>query len=300
MVARIIAGLLGLWNAGNGLFMLVAPHRWFLGVAAGTGPFNHHFVLDVGVAFLAAGLAFLALAIDRRAALVAIGASGFLVGHAIVHLVELGTGSGGVGVFAVLALPALLGIGVAVRRWRSEEPFLSRQMIEWFGRKFDYDVSYMVAMLETSPRAFNTFGRVTAMANHREVLEPAPLYAAKLVGTVGEDCGPCTQLVADKARRDGVPVDQIAAVLRGDLSAMSEDVALAWRFAGAVFGASPELDELREAIRTRWGDKGVIDLTFALQGSRLYPMVKLGLGFAKECRQVTLDGQPLVVARQAA
>lgn len=300
MIARIFAALLGLWNAGNGLYMLVAPHKWFLRAAAGTGPFNHHFVLDAGVAFLAAGLAFLALALDRRAALVAIGASGFLVGHAIVHLVELGTGSGGIGVFALLALPALLGIGVAWLRGRSGDPLLSRRMVEWFGRAFDYDVSYMLAMLDTSPRAFNTFGKVTAMANHGEVVEPAPLYAAKLVGTVGEDCGPCTQLVAEKARRDGVPVDQIAAVLKGDASAMSEDVALAWRFAGAVLAASPDLDDLRETVRRRWGDKGVIDLTFALQGSRLYPMVKLGLGFAQECRQVTLDGQPLVVARQAA
>jgi hypothetical protein len=173
-------------------------------------------------------------------------------------------------------------------------------MLVRFGRANEYDVNYMLAMLDAAPRAFWKFGRATALANHREVVERAPWYAAKLVGVLAEDCGPCTQLVADMAHRAGVPIDQIAAVLRGDPMAMSDDNALAWRFASAVFASWPELDELREKVRRRWGDKGVIELTFALQGSRLYPMVKRGLGFAKECREVTLDGKPLAVARQAA
>jgi hypothetical protein len=113
MIARIFAAALGVWHGGNGLYMLLAPHRWFLGVAARTGPFNHHFVLDVGVAFLAAGLAFLAFAWDRRAALLALGASGFLIGHAIVHLVDLAHGAGTIVEFTAIALPALVGIAVA-------------------------------------------------------------------------------------------------------------------------------------------------------------------------------------------
>jgi len=113
MIARIIAGLLGIYNGGNGLSMLVAPHRWFLGVAADTGPFNSHFVMDVGIAFLAAGLAFLALAWDRRAGLLALGASGFLVGHAVLHLLDLRHGTDALVEVAAIAIPALAGVAVA-------------------------------------------------------------------------------------------------------------------------------------------------------------------------------------------
>ena len=81
---------------------------------------------------------------------------------------------------------------------------------------------------------------------------------------------------------------------------MDEDVALAYRFAGAVLARSADADPLREQVRARWGDRGIVDLTFALQGSRLYPRVKEGLGFAKDCRQVTVDGEPVWVGRQAA
>ena len=177
---------------------------------------------------------------------------------------------------------------------------LMHKAIDYFARRYDYDASYMHAMLDTSPRGFRKFSKVTKLANHSESVEAVPLYAAKLAGALAEDCGPCTQLVADMAREAGVAADQIEAVLRGDPRAMADDVALAWRFARAVLAASPELDNLREAVRQRWGDKGVVDLTFALQGSRIFPMVKIGLGYAKECRQVIVEGRPIPIARPAA
>lgn len=88
---RIVAGLLGMLHAVNGLFMLIAPQTWFAAApsAAATGPFNAHFVVDVGFAFLAGGLAFLAFAWRPKLKLMALGASGFLVFHAVFHLVGM-------------------------------------------------------------------------------------------------------------------------------------------------------------------------------------------------------------------
>jgi len=46
--------------------------------------------------------------------------------------------------------------------------------------------------------------------------------------------------------------------------------------------------------------KAAIDLTLALQLGRMFPMVKAGLGYAKECRRVSVDGRNIDVVRQAA
>ncbi len=46
--------------------------------------------------------------------------------------------------------------------------------------------------------------------------------------------------------------------------------------------------------------KAAIDLTLALQLGRMFPMVKAGLGYAKECRRVSVDGHNFDVIRQAA
>ena len=62
----LIAALLALALFVNGVAMMGAPLSWFgfiPGVAA-TGPFNEHFVRDIGAAYLAAAVS-LAFAIGR-------------------------------------------------------------------------------------------------------------------------------------------------------------------------------------------------------------------------------------------
>ena len=57
MVTRLILVLLGLIHLANGLWMLTAPEAWYAAVpgVAMTGPLNHHFIQDIGLAFLASG-----------------------------------------------------------------------------------------------------------------------------------------------------------------------------------------------------------------------------------------------------
>ena len=61
---RLIAAILAIPTLINGLAMLVAGPFWYASVpgVTETGPFNPHFVQDIGVAFLAAGLALAARA----------------------------------------------------------------------------------------------------------------------------------------------------------------------------------------------------------------------------------------------
>jgi hypothetical protein len=88
--------LLGLTNLGSGLWMLFAPEHWFQNLPAGvpdTGPFNQHFVRDVGAAFATIGVAFLAAApkaLTRRGVL--LGATLFYSLHSLVHVADLVTG----------------------------------------------------------------------------------------------------------------------------------------------------------------------------------------------------------------
>jgi hypothetical protein len=84
--------LLGLGAVGNALWMLADPLRWYHDLPAGvpdTGPFNEHFVRDIGCAFLAAGAAQLWAAFARayRTPLVAVAAL-FVVGHALIHVFD--------------------------------------------------------------------------------------------------------------------------------------------------------------------------------------------------------------------
>jgi alkylhydroperoxidase family enzyme len=178
--------------------------------------------------------------------------------------------------------------------------WIARRMLRATSKRYSYDVSYLEMMLNESPSAFFKFASVMKASSHREIVPVEASFTVKLVGALSEDCGPCTQLCADMALEAGVRRDQIEAVLRRDPRAMSDTNRLAFRFADAVVRRSPDDEEYRDAVRAQWGQKAVIDLTLALQMGRMFPMVKAALGYAKECRRITVDGHNVDVIKQAA
>ena len=119
---RLVAALLAITMGGNGGVMLVAG-RWWYGAVAGvpeTGPFNPHFVKDIGAAYVVVGAAFAWLAwrpspIARGGALAA---ALFLALHACIHLAAaIGNPAGLADLardFPGVLLPALLAVWVAV------------------------------------------------------------------------------------------------------------------------------------------------------------------------------------------
>lgn len=178
--------------------------------------------------------------------------------------------------------------------------WIARRTLRAFAKRYGYDVSYLLMMLNHSPAAFFKFAPLMKAAAHREAVPIDASFAAKIVGALAEDCGPCTQLVVDMALEAGMPKDQIEAVLRREPRAMNEATLLGFRFADAVVRRASEDDEFRDAVQAQWGQKGVIDLTLALQMGRMFPMVKAGLGYARECRRVAVGGNNVDVVKQAA
>lgn len=79
-------------SAANALWMLAGPAHWYSDLPAAvpdTGPYNEHFVRDIGVAFATVALAFgwAAFASRWRPPLVMVGTV-FLAGHAALHVFD--------------------------------------------------------------------------------------------------------------------------------------------------------------------------------------------------------------------
>jgi hypothetical protein len=117
-----IAALLGVALIANGVFMLVAPADWYVAVpgVTATGPFNQHFLRDIGLIFLLLGGAFVVGAAQPhlRVALWA-APSIWLTGHALFHFWEVAVGICSSSViardFPAVTLPAI--IGTALTFW---------------------------------------------------------------------------------------------------------------------------------------------------------------------------------------
>ncbi len=129
MIVRVILALFGLFHLLGGLYMLVAPHEWYAGVpgVTATGPFNHHFITDIGFAFAASGVGMMmGFREGRTQAAFALAGATWPALHALFHLSEwISNGipsdprvlaSETVGVMLV----SFLGVALAALRLRGE------------------------------------------------------------------------------------------------------------------------------------------------------------------------------------
>lgn len=116
-----LASLLGAGLAANGLYMLAAPAAWYFAVpgVTTTGPFNQHFLRDIGLIFVLIGAAFF-LGIARPMQRVTLwgAAAIWLTGHALFHIWEVAVGICGASAlardFPAVTLPALIAIALTV------------------------------------------------------------------------------------------------------------------------------------------------------------------------------------------
>jgi hypothetical protein len=122
-MGRIVAAALALLLGGNGVVMLF-DGLWWYGVVPGvtaTGPYNPHFVRDIGAAYLVAGLGAAWFAWKPREgwpALVA--AAAFLSLHAAIHVFDAACGTKPLADvirdFGGVYLPTLLALAIAARK----------------------------------------------------------------------------------------------------------------------------------------------------------------------------------------
>jgi hypothetical protein len=171
--------------------------------------------------------------------------------------------------------------------------------LDKFERQWNYDASYMRDVLAVSPASFLKF-MFGSQAADRKAAPPEAILAAGLVGTMAEDCGPCTQIGVDMATAQGLDPKVIRAVLAGDEAGMGETAALVWRFARASLARDMDAcDPLREEIVRRWGEKALVAISLTLMASRMYPTLKYALGHGKACSKVVVAGVATPVVQPA-
>ena len=111
---RILAAVIAAFTTANGLIMLLDGPHWYATVPGvpDTGPYNGHFIQDIGLAFLVAGVALAVTAWRPRCWPAGAAGAAFLAGHALLHLVGMVAGHDHQTGFDLLAIvvPAALAV----------------------------------------------------------------------------------------------------------------------------------------------------------------------------------------------
>lgn len=118
--------VMGVLAVANGLFMLASPDCWYVAVpgVTTTGPFNQHFIRDIGLIYLLMGTMFLAgVAKPPFRVLLWVLPTIWLCGHALFHLWEVAIGismhSAMARDFPAVTLPGI--VGLLLTRWAAGE-----------------------------------------------------------------------------------------------------------------------------------------------------------------------------------
>ncbi len=280
-IARLLAASL----AANAAAMLFAPEAWYRAVpgAAGTGPFNHHFVADVGLAFLAAAAALFAGSLQpQRLAGFALPAAVFLAGHAILHLA--GHGLHGVAALWLALPPPPRGVAAAALAGR-----LGEAMIRYGEAKLGVTLDYLREIAANAPASFRLLGRVSQLGQSLRPVHRHATHMAALGAAMHDDCGTCVQIHVNLARQDGIPEDVLRRAVMGEAGTLPPAVAAPFRFGEAVAANDPEMHDLREALEAEYGKRAVIEMAIAIGFARFYPTIKRALGHARSCAVLRFD-----------
>ncbi|KJC60332.1 hypothetical protein UP10_13405 [Bradyrhizobium sp. LTSPM299] len=118
---QIVIGLLGAFMFANGIYMLYDPLAWYLMVPTvpATGPFNQHFLRDIGTIHLMIGAGYIiGMFLPRQRLWMWSAATLWLALHGFFHVWEIAVGICSTDVIAqnwfAVYLPAVIGLAGVV------------------------------------------------------------------------------------------------------------------------------------------------------------------------------------------
>ena len=296
-LAQAMVALTMLFSIANGLLMVVAPLPWYrmIPTLAFTGPFNPHFIRDIGMAYVTCGL-ILAWAVPnlRMRWLAALSGGLWLSLHAAIHLFEVASGICGPGVFwadfpAVFGPPMLVlaAVGLLAARRRIAPAGLPNAMaipaIEALG-----DSGYARELAAAHGHAFEAFLHAIPVTTHRHDAPASLFHMARIGATIQEDCGECALIAARAALADGVSRADVNAALAGGVG-LAPDLTSAFAFGQAIALHSVETAERGDAIEAAHGRAVRLELALTAAWVRSYPGFKRGLGLSQACSATRLE-----------
>lgn len=160
-----------------------------------------------------------------------------------------------------------------------------RRMLDSEEKKLGVSMDYLRHVVDVSPSAFIRFASIMPFANSRKTLPKEAWYVAQIVALQHEDCGPCLQIAVNLARQQGVAPELLRSVLAGKCENLQQDLSAVYAFAKSVVSGNEDA-ALRDELRDRYGDRGLIELAYAIASARIPPTVKRVLGYAKSCSAV--------------
>ncbi|KIN76804.1 hypothetical protein [Sulfitobacter mediterraneus] len=157
---------------------------------------------------------------------------------------------------------------------------LTLKMVKQAENRVGVTFDYVRKIAQTNFGLLLRYNKVFGFLDPRKHL-PAPAYhAARLRGALAADCGTCVEAEINLALQAGLSKDLVKAILNGTLDGPLRAVVA---LADAVVAAKEDAPEARAEILRAYGEAGLIELSYAMNGAALLPGIKRAMGYATTC-----------------
>lgn len=135
------------------------------------------------------------------------------------------------------------------------------------------------------------YGKIFGFLDPNKHASTQAYHVARLRGALAADCGTCVEAEMNLARQSGMNAAMIDTVLRADYAALPDNLAAVARLSDAVVNNREDDPEARAEVQAAFGEAGLIELSFAMNGAALLPGIKRAMGFATVCNLDVLRRQ---------
>ena len=160
---------------------------------------------------------------------------------------------------------------------------ISRALIRRSERQFGVKFEYIHEIAQTDLGLLLRYNKVFSFLDPNKKAPRPAYHTARLRGAIAADCGTCVEAEINLATRKGMDAEMIDQVLTRDYAKLSKELAAVATLADAVVERREDDPTARAIVRSAYGDAGLIEVCYAMNGAALLPGVKRALGHATSC-----------------
>jgi alkylhydroperoxidase family enzyme len=148
-------------------------------------------------------------------------------------------------------------------------------------KRLNVSLDYTHAIAEADFGLLSRYNRIFGFLDPNRNLPPEAYHAARLISALAADCGTCVEAEINLALQAGLSKPLIKAILTN--GTLTPELAAVVALSRAVTAERADDSEAREIILQTFGKKGLIELSYAMNGAALLPGIKRAMGYATAC-----------------
>lgn len=157
--------------------------------------------------------------------------------------------------------------------------FLINRSERRIGVKFEY--AHNIA--ETDTRLLIRYNKIFGFLNANKFVSPLAYHTARLRGAIAADCGTCIEAEVNLALKAHIDPSSVANILASNYASLPPEIAAVAELSDAVVANRADDPVARNSLRHAFGDAGLIELAFAMNGAAMLPGIKRAMGYATVC-----------------